>query len=415
MFMYFPTNYVWSLSVVATLNNGGYIDEVDRACRPVLEASRNGDDAGTEELYASWAAVADRLIEKARADEAAGRLIGAGETYYRASLYTSQAERLQSPAWDGRNAAYQKSIDLLLKHVELSGAPLTRVEVPYQGSSLPGYLFQAPGGGPRPVVVQWNGLDSTKEMMYYSGFPQMLAQRGISTLMIDTPGSGEALRLRGLTARYDTEVWASAIVDWLEDRAEQLSVDSDRVGIVGWSLGGYYAPRAAAFEKRLKFVVAWGANHNWAEVQERRRRREGENPVPHYWDHVRWVWGASDMDHFIAKTADMHLHGVAEKITVPILITHGVNDRQIDVDYAHQTYEAATSSPLRELRLFDEPEGGTEHISLDNLPYVAGIIADWIADRVGELSSRRAAPSGPRGGERGTSRDRANRAMHDPT
>ena len=58
MFMYFPTNYVWSLSVVATLNNGGLIDEVDRACRPVLEASQNGDDAGTEELYAAWKAVA---------------------------------------------------------------------------------------------------------------------------------------------------------------------------------------------------------------------------------------------------------------------------------------------------------------------------------------------------------------------
>jgi dienelactone hydrolase len=385
MFMYFPTNYVWSMAAVAALNNGGYIDEVDRACKPVLEASQNGDDVGTELLYASWAAVADRLVAKAQDDEARGRRIGAGETYYRASLYTSQAERLQSPKWEGRNAAYQKSIDLLLKHVELSRIPVTRVEIPFEDASLPGYFYSAPGEGPHPVVIQWNGLDSTKEMMYYSGFPRMLAERGISTLMIDTPGSGEALRLRNLHARFDTEVWASAIVDWIEANAAELHADPDRVGIVGWSLGGYFAPRAAAFEKRLKFVVAWGANHNWAAVQEARRRREGENPVPHYWDHVFWVFDATDMDDFIAKTANMKLEGVVEKITVPFLITHGVGDRQIPVAYAHESYDQAVNSPKRELRLFDNPEGGTEHISIDNMTYVAGIIADWIGETVAEL------------------------------
>jgi hypothetical protein len=386
MFMYFPTNYVWSLSVVATLNNGGYIDEVDRACKPVIVAAQNGDDAGTEELYASWAAVADRLIRKAEDDEARGRRIGASDTYYRASLYTSQAERLQSPSWAGRNAAYQKSIDLLLKHIELGGIPVVPVEVPYEDASLPGYFYRAPGEGPHPVVIQWNGLDSTKEMMYYSGFPQMLAQRGISTLMIDTPGSGEALRLRGLTARSDTEVWASAIVDYVEARGADLRADVDRIGIVGWSLGGYYAPRALAFEKRLKLGVAWGANHNWFEVQEGRRHREGENPVPHYWEHVFWVWGASDMDDFIEKTRGMTLDGVMERVTAPILITHGVGDRQINLKYAHQTYDQAVNSTKRELRLFDDPEGGTEHISIDNMPYVAGIIADWVAETFAEIA-----------------------------
>lgn len=390
MFMYFPDNYVWSLSVVATLNSGGFIDEVDRASRPMLEAATGGADNDTDAFYASWAAVADRLVAKAQDDEARGRLAGAGDTYYRASVYTSHAERMQSPRWEGRNAAYQKSIDLLLKHVECSGMPVTRVEIPYApgdeaASSLPGYFHRAPGEGPHPVVIQWNGLDSTKEMLYYSGFSRMLAARGVSTLIVDTPGSGEALRLRGLTARYDTEVWAAAIVDWLEANAADLGIDAQRIGIVGWSLGGYYAPRALAFEKRLVLGVAWGANHNWAEVQEGRRNREGENPVPHYWDHVFWVWGASDMADFIEKTKNVHLNGVVERVSVPFLVTHGVNDRQINVKYAHQTYEQATASPRRELRLFDETEGGAEHIGADNLPYVAGIIADWVAEGFAEL------------------------------
>ncbi len=384
MFLYFPTNYVWSMAAVAALNCGGYIDEVDRACKPVLEASRNGDDVGTEELYASWEVVADRLIASANADVERGRLLGAGDKLYRASLYTSQAERLQSPFWEGRNAAYQKSIDLLLQHVQLSDVPLTAVEVPFGDTSLPGYFYAAeetePGVRP-PVVVQWNGLDSTKEMMYYSGFPQMLARRGISTLMVDTPGSGEALRLRDLHAQFDTEGWATACVDYLETRAD---VDADRVGLVGWSLGGYYAPRAAAFEKRIRLVVAWGGNHDWAAVQRRRLDREGENPVPHYWHHVQWVFGANSMEDFLEKSDRMTLDGVVDQITVPFLITHGAGDRQIPVSYAQRSYEQAVASPKRELRIFDEPEGGTEHISIDNMPYVAGYIADWVSETFAE-------------------------------
>jgi dienelactone hydrolase len=389
--MYFPTNYVWSMSVVATLNNGGLIDDVDKASRPVLEASEHGDDVGTELLYGSWQAVADRILASAQEDEARGWRRGAAEKYYRAALYTSQAERLQSPKWEGRKAAYRKSIDLLLKHVELGEVPLTVVDVPYtgddapEGSALPAYFYRAPGEGPHPLVVMWNGLDSTKEMMYTSGFPQQLAERGISTLMMDPPGSGEALRMRDLRARYDTEVWAASTLDWVEENAAELNIDPARVGLVGWSLGGYFVPRAAAFEKRIALAVAWGANYDWAAVQDARRRREGENPVPHYWDHVHWVFGADDMDDFIEKTKNMRLEGVVEKITVPFLVTHGIGDRQIPVEYAHKEYEAAVNSPKRELRIFTQEEGGAEHIGLDNMPYVSQWTADWVAETFAEL------------------------------
>ncbi|MDN3310197.1 alpha/beta fold hydrolase [Microbacterium oryzae] len=388
--MYFPSNYVWSMAVVASLNNGGLIDDVDKASRPVLEASQQGDDVGTELLYASWQAVADRLLAEAERAQARGWKLSAADKYYRAALYTSQAERLQSPKWEGRTAAYQKSIDLLLKHAELGDVPLTTVDIPYQGddapegSALPGYFYRAPGDGPHALVVMWNGLDSTKEMMYTSGFPQQLARRGISTLMMDPPGSGEALRMRGLSARYDTEVWAASTIDWIEENAAALNVDTRRIGLVGWSLGGYYVPRAAAFEKRIALAVAWGANYDWAAVQEARRRREGENPVPHYWDHVFWVFGASDMDDFIEKTKNMRLEDVIGKITVPFLVTHGEGDRQIPVKYAHDEYEGAVNSPKRELRVFTQEEGGAEHIGIDNLVYVGEFTADWIAETFAE-------------------------------
>ena len=387
MFEYFPGNYVWNLGVVATLNSGGAIDEVDRACRPLRELAAQGADVGTGEFMAAWRRVADQLEEQAVEAEKAGHPRTAGQTYFRASVYVSQAERMQSAKDASRNEEYQRSMDLLVRSFDLIDPATTRVEVPYiedgVETSLPAYFCNASvDGAPAPVMILWNGLDSTKEMMVGSGFHREMAVRGISTLMIDCPGSGEALRLRGLTARIDTEVWAAACVDWLETRAD---VRRDRIGLAGWSLGGYYAPRAAAFEKRLALCVAWGANHNWGAVQKRRLNREGENPVPHYWDHVLWVWGEDDVDRFIAMAEDVHLDGVVEQITVPFLIAHGENDRQIPLEYAHRSFEQAVNSPKRELRVFTPEEGATEHIGLDHFTHVIDHIADWVADTFGEL------------------------------
>ncbi len=259
------------------------------------------------------------------------------------------------------------------KTFELLDPTTTRVEVPYGDTHLPAYFTDASTDGwPAPVMILWNGLDSTKEHMYTSGFGAELAARGISTLMVDCPGSGEALRLQGLTAQVETEEWASACVDYLHTRSD---VRPDRIGLVGWSLGGYYAPRAAAFEKRLALCVAWGANHNWGAVQKRRLlEREGENPVPHYWDHVLWVWGADDLDSFMAVAENVHLDGVVEQITVPV---PDRPRRRTTARSPSRTPTAPTSrpstAPKRELRIFTPDEGATEHIGLDHLSHVADL------------------------------------------
>jgi len=383
MFEYFPGNYVWNLGVVAALNSGGQIDEVDRACRPIRELAQQGSDVGTTQFMAAWAAVADQLENQASEAEKAGHLRTAGQKYLRAAGYLAQAERMQSAKDPRRNDVYQRLLDVQRRGMELIDPATSRVEVPFGDSAMPAYFTNAsPEGAPVPVMIMWNGLDSTKEHMHSSGFAVELAARGISTLMVDCPGSGEALRLRGLTAQVETEDWAAACVDYLTSRSD---IRTDRIGLVGWSLGGYYAPRAAAFEKRLALCVAWGANHDWGAVQKRRLEREGENPVPHYWDHVLWVWGESDLDTFIRKAEAVNLNGVVEHIEVPFLIAHGQNDRQIPLQYAQASYDQAVRSPKREMRVFTPDEGATEHIGLDHLHHVATFIADWVSDTFAEL------------------------------
>lgn len=80
-------------------------------------------------------------------------------------------------------------------------------------------------------------------------------------------------------------------------------------------------------------------------VQRRRLQREGERSVPHYWDHVLWVWGYDSLDEFIAFADQVNLDGVVKQITVPFLIAHGAGDRQIPLDYAHRSYDQAVASP----------------------------------------------------------------------
>jgi fermentation-respiration switch protein FrsA (DUF1100 family) len=138
-----------------------------------------------------------------------------------------------------------------------------------------------------------------------------------------------------------------------------------------------------AFEPRFASGAVWGANHNWAEVQQRRLNREGENPVPHYWAHVMWVFGASDVDDFLKKSAGMHLNGTMERIKVPFLVTHGAKDRQIPLEYAHQSFDQLTASPKRELKIFTEREGGVQHSSFDNSANAGAYIADWVAETLG--------------------------------
>ena len=330
LFDYFP-NYVWNLSVAIAAQSGGQLGEIIDMCRPLREAAEKGEDAGTAQFLAQWVKGADRLAELAGEDKAKGRLLSAGAKLKRAALYYQVAERMQGHGHPGREDTYAKALDSFTRGTAFAKDNVVRVEIPYQGRALSALWTPAPEDGPRPAVIYCNGLDSTKELLWFSWLPHALAARGISTLCVDQPGTGEALRLHGLPVTHESERWAGAWVDWLKTRAE---VDPARIGMTGISLGGYFAPRAVAFEPRFASGAVWGANHNWAEVQHRRLQREGENPVPHYWSHVMWAFGAADMDDFLKKSADMHLNGVMERIRVPFLVTHGAKDRQIGVDYA---------------------------------------------------------------------------------
>jgi dienelactone hydrolase len=378
MFRYFPTNYVWNLSVDLAIESGARMGEIEEMCAPLLEASKQPDAAGTIAFRETWGRMADKLCGLAEEDEAQGRMLSAGEKYNRAATYYITCERLQGHGAEGRLELYQKFLSTFERGLLLSRENCQRVEIPYEGKVLSALYVRAEGvDGPAPILVQVNGLDSTKEMKYRVGLPGWLAKRGVSSLLVDQPGTGEALRLYDMKARYDSEHWASRVVDWLEQRDD---VDPKRIGLEGVSLGGYYCPRAVAFEPRFACGVVWGANHDWRDVQKRRLDKEGSFPVPHYWEHVRWVWGGKDTDEFMQIAENVHLDGILDRIKVPFLVTHGEKDSQIPLKWAQRTYDQLVNSPKRELKIFTERMGGIQHSSFDNPVNAGHYIADWIAE-----------------------------------
>src|SRR5690606_20026412 len=157
--------------------------------------------------------------------------------------------RMQGHGHPGRAETYARALAAFTKGVRYSRENVERFEIPYRGKTIPVLFTRADGvSGRAPAVVYLNGLDSNKELLFWSRLPHELARRGISTLSVDQPGTGETLRLHGLPATWKSEEWGTPVYEWL---AARDGVDAARIGITGISLGGFYAPRVCAFEPRF--------------------------------------------------------------------------------------------------------------------------------------------------------------------
>ena len=382
MFEYFPSQYSWNLGLLMAAQLGGEMSEIDEACRPLRElATKTGVREDVAALHAwveRWSALAGKVQDFAARDEGKGHNLSAGKKYLRACVYWLTAERMASHASPQKLSAYSSMVQCFERGVRLRNEPIEFVKVPYQDTTLPALLYRGSGGGRRPAMIHFDGFDVTKEWMYLCGIAREFAARGISTLMVDHPGIGAALRLQGLPVNYDSERWASASIDWLEKRDD---IEPTRIGMVAMSLGGYYAPRAAAFEKRLAACVAWGARWDNAGSHGRiLRDPNAARSITGWVDHALAYYGARTPDEAYEKICKMTLEGVIDQVTCPLLVVHGANDRQVPLEQAERTVQRAVNSPRAELRIFTAEEGGSEHVGGDLFSPSIDYITDWTAE-----------------------------------
>jgi dienelactone hydrolase len=375
--LHFPGNLRWSNAMQIVKGMVPYaavaMAEVDLIAQR-LEA-RAGEPDLDRVWREEWSAEADRVAAVADRAAAEGRAITAGNHYMRAGNYYYSAERFIPPSPEKMDM-YRKALRCYHAAMERLHPEIERVEVPYENTSLPAYFVKGRGSGRRPTVVLFDGMDNAKEMsVIFAGLD--FAKRGINTLAIDGPGQAEALRLRNIHSRHDYEVPGTAAYEYVATRPE---VDPKRVAVMGYSFGGYQAPRIAAFEKRYAAAVAFGAMHwsiyDWVAGNKAKLAVDPRTSSTSIFQ-FRWVVGAPDNETALEWSKKFTLEGVAQNIECAFLVLHGENDRIVPLEAAKTLYERV-GSKRKHIRIFTADEGAAEHCQVDHRQLGVDTIGDWL-------------------------------------
>jgi len=232
--------------------------------------------------------------------------------------------------------------------------------------------------GKAPALIYFDGFDITKEIQYFKGVPDLVA-RGIACLIVDGPGNGESVRFRNLPLHHETERYATAAYEFLAKRSD---IDAKRIGVMAISLGGYYAPRAAAFEQRLACCIAWGAQWDYWQTWKDRFDRIERNATPSLsvpWQHLLWVFDVTTKEEAMKRLEGFRLDGVVQRITCPFLMVHGEGDQQIPLPVAQRCFDAV-GSQQKTMKVFTREEGGYHHCQIDNASIGVHYMWDWLED-----------------------------------
>ena len=309
-----------------------------------------------------WGVTASHYEQLAEAAEDAGQSETAHGAWRRASLAWHWGKFVFVDDPVQQRAAQDRSVACFRRAAAGFTPPAEPVRIPYEATQLAGYLRvpATPAGhqtAARPVVIMLPGLDSTKEELQATA--DYLLARGMATLAIDGPGQGEAAYDLPIEPAY--EKVATAVVDYLGTRAD---VDGGNVGLFGISLGGYYAARAAAREKRLRAVVDLAGPYrldlDWDELPAQTR------------DTFRVRSGAASDDEARAKAGTLTLEKAAGEITTPLLILGGGRDR---ITPAYHQERLASEVPTAELVLYPDGSHGVTNRAFES----RSRLADWLA------------------------------------
>ena len=285
----------------------------------------------------------------------------AGEAWLHAAVAYHFARFVWVLDADRARAVADKAVAALYAAHRALGVQAERIEVPVDGGVMVANLRLPSGVERPPLILIIPGLDSTKEEFFR--FEGVFLSRGMAALSLDGPGQGEGGYT--LPIRPDYEVAASAVLNALDGRDD---LDMGRVGAIGVSLGGYHAPRAAAFEPRIRAVAGISGPFNFGAL----------------WDHIPELTretfivksGATSEEDGRARALRLDLDGVLEQLDVPALFVTGKRDRLIPWE---STEEQARRAPNGTFVGFEDGN----HVCA-NVPYIARpLVADWLREQLG--------------------------------
>jgi esterase FrsA len=325
----------------------GRINPFERVDRKEVEGllsrltSLDPDLWGSEwgKLGARYEANAEELLKLGKKE--------AGESYYQAYEYY-RIGRYPVPSSPKKMSCYKGALRSFLKAAPYLDPPLERIEIPFEGKKVVGYL-QIPRGFNRPpVVMHWGGVDGWKEDRRSNS--EVFHTEGLATFTIDMPGAGENPCLGQETRAERT---FSAAIDYLETRND---IDGRRIAVMGGSFGGYWAAKLAHTEpKRLRGAVNWGAGVHRT-FQEEWLRPALTLTASQYLmgpasllDARSYIFGVKTLEEVltIAPSLSLVTQGLIDQPSAPLLCINGKEDDQHPISDFYLLAEHGSPKDIR--------------------------------------------------------------------
>ncbi|HEX5497879.1 MAG TPA: alpha/beta fold hydrolase, partial [Thermomicrobiales bacterium] len=355
--------------------------------------------------HREWVATADRIAAIGDSCAAAGRRVSAQEAYFRASNYyrVSYYPLYGTPVDPRLVAAFDAETTAFLNGAALSDFPIEAVEIPFEGATLPGYLVTVDDSGqPRPTIVHTNGYDSDIQEMYFAHAPAAI-RRGYNVLLYDGPGQGRNLIKDGMHLRPDWETVVRPVIDYALTRPE---IDPAKIALSGWSLGGFLAPRGAAFEHRIAALIADPGLWDMRDAVVRQLPltdaqkaafpnidpalldpmevwlKSPEAPPMLHWSLIQrgfWVNGVDSVFALFVDLSRYELSPVAKNIACPTFISQAEDDPL--AAFAPQLYAAITQPKV--LVPFTAAEGAGMHCEAMARTLYDQRMFDWLDETLG--------------------------------
>ncbi|SCK14472.1 2,6-dihydroxypseudooxynicotine hydrolase [Variovorax sp. HW608] len=255
----------------------------------------------------AWAHFAREAEQRGDALLGAGHKLTAAANFVRSSIYYHFAQYFQHYHPELKRELHGHKNRVFMRGAHLLNSPVQRVVFPFRGIQIAGHLRLPAGVTNPPVAICVGGADTTKED--YFTFTDLCIERGIATFAFDGPGQGETAFEMLLI--QDFEACIAAAIDYLETREE---IDANRIGIVGRSMGGYFAPKAASVEPRLKALACWGVMYD---------REDMPTKTGIYAATGLAMSGTETLAEAVEFFKSWTLEGHVQNIKCPVFVTHG--------------------------------------------------------------------------------------------